>query len=100
MDEIEQFVRLGAARLRGLVMHGVMPSVSSERLVLNVLLKGLADATHRNDRLTAERYRRRLHSAAERVADEPVQDALRRDSALTRFARNRLAFGKHRLTFL
>ena len=55
-----------------------LPSGSGERLLLNVLLKGLADATHRNDRSTAERYRRRLHSAAEQVADEPVQDALKR----------------------
>jgi hypothetical protein len=59
-------------------MHGVMPSGSGERLVLNVLLQGLANATHRNDGSTAERYRRRLRLAAEQVADKPVQDALKR----------------------
>jgi hypothetical protein len=32
----------------------------------------------RNDRSTAERYRRRLRLAVEQVADEPVQDALKR----------------------
>ncbi len=52
---------------------------SSKRLVLVVLLKGLAGATHRNDRSTAERYRRRLRLAVEQIAtDEPVQDALKR----------------------
>ena len=51
---------------------------NGKRLLLNVLLKGLADATHRNDRSTAERYRRRLGVAAEQVADVPVQDALKR----------------------
>jgi hypothetical protein len=52
---------------------------SDKRLLLVVLLKGLADATHRNDRSTAERYRRRLRLAAEQIAvDEPVQDALKR----------------------
>ena len=56
-----------------------MASDISKRLLLNVLLKGLADATHRNDRSTAERYRRRLRLAAEQIAaDEPVQDALKR----------------------
>ena len=46
---------------------------SSKRLLLVVLLKGLADATRRNDRSTAERYRRRLRLAAEQIAaDEPV----------------------------
>ena len=55
-----------------------MASDISKRLLLNVLLKGLADATRRNDRSTAERYCRRLHLAAEQVADEPVQDALKR----------------------
>jgi hypothetical protein len=59
-------------------MDGVMPFDSGRRLLLNVLLKGLADATHRNDRSTAERYRRRLRLVAEQVADEPVQDALER----------------------
>jgi hypothetical protein len=63
---------------RGAFMHGVMPFDSGKRLLLNVLLKGLADATHRNDRSTAERYRRRLRLVAEQVADEPVQDALER----------------------
>jgi hypothetical protein len=43
------------------------------------LLKGLADATRRNDRSTAERYRRRLRLSAEQIAaDEPVQAALER----------------------
>jgi hypothetical protein len=51
---------------------------SSKRLLLNVLLKGLADATRRNDRSTAERYCRRLRLAAEQIADEPVQDELKR----------------------
>ena len=55
-----------------------MASNSGKRLLLNVLLKGLADATRRNDRSTAEGYRRRLGLAAEQVADEPVQDALKR----------------------
>ena len=55
-----------------------MASDISKRLLLNVLLKGLADATRRNDRSSAERYRRRLRLAAEQVADEPVQDALKR----------------------
>jgi hypothetical protein len=55
-----------------------MASDSGKRLLLNVLLKGLADATRRNDRSTAERYRRRLRLAVEQVADEPVQDALKR----------------------
>jgi hypothetical protein len=55
-----------------------MASDSGKRLLLNVLLKGLADATRRNDRSTAERYRRRLRLATERVADEPIQDALKR----------------------
>jgi hypothetical protein len=52
---------------------------NSDKLLLNVLLKGLADAARRNDRSTAERYRRRLRLAAEQiVADEPVQAALKR----------------------
>ena len=55
-----------------------MASDISKRLLLNVLLKGLADATRRNDRSTAERYCRRLRLAAELVADEPVQAALKR----------------------
>jgi hypothetical protein len=55
-----------------------MASDISKRLLLNVLLKGLADAARRNDRSTAERYCRRLRLAAEHVADEPVQDALKR----------------------
>ena len=56
-----------------------MASNSSKRLLLNVLLKGLADATRRNDRSTAERYCRRIRLAAEQIAaDEPVQDALKR----------------------
>ncbi len=50
-----------------------------KRLLLVVVLKGLADATRRNDRSTAERYRRRLRLAAEQIgADQQVQDALRR----------------------
>jgi hypothetical protein len=56
-----------------------MASDISKRLLLNVLLKGLADATRRNDRSTAERYCRRLRLAAEQIAaDESVQDALKR----------------------
>ena len=55
-----------------------MASDSGKRLLLNVLLKGLADATRRNDRSTVERYRRRLRLAADHVANEPVQDALKR----------------------
>ena len=55
-----------------------MASDSGKRLLLNVLLKGLADATRRNDRSTAERYRRRLRLSTEQVADEPIQDALKR----------------------
>jgi hypothetical protein len=52
---------------------------SSKRLLLVVLLKGLADATRRKDRSTAERYCRRLRLAAEQIAaDEPVQAALKR----------------------
>jgi hypothetical protein len=52
---------------------------SGKRLLLNVLLKGLADAIRRNDRSTAERYRRRLRLIAEQIgADEPVQDALKK----------------------
>jgi hypothetical protein len=51
----------------------------SDKLLLNVLLKGLADAARRNDRSTAERYRRRLRLAAEQIAaGEPVQAALER----------------------
>ena len=42
----------------------------NKRLLLKVLLKGLADAARRNDRSTAERYRRRLGLAAEQIADE------------------------------
>ena len=50
-----------------------------KRLLLVVVLKGLADATRRNDRSTAERYCRRIRLAAEQsAADEPVQDALKR----------------------
>jgi hypothetical protein len=53
--------------------------LTTKRLLLVVLLKGLADATRRNDRSTAERYRRRLRLAAEQIAaDETVQDALER----------------------
>ena len=56
-----------------------MASDSGKRLLLNVLLKGLADATRRNDRSTAERYRRRLRLIVERIAaDEPVRDALKK----------------------
>ena len=56
-----------------------MASDISKRLLLNVLLKGLANAARRNDRSTAERYRRRLRLAAEQIAaDVPVQDALKR----------------------
>ena len=52
---------------------------SGKWLLLNVLLKGLADAIRRNDRSTAERYRRRLRLIAEQIgADEPVQDALKK----------------------
>lgn len=52
---------------------------NSKRLLLGVLLKGLADAIHRNDRSTAERYHRRLRLTAEQIAaDELVQDALKR----------------------
>ncbi len=51
----------------------------SKRLLLRVLLKGLGDAIHHNDRSTAERYRRRLRLIAEQIAaDESVQDALKR----------------------
>ena len=39
-----------------------MANESGKRLLLNVLLKGLADAIRRNDRSTAERYRRRLRA--------------------------------------
>ena len=52
---------------------------NSKRLLLRVLLKGLADTIHRNDRSTAERYRRRLRLTAEQIAaDELVQDAKKR----------------------
>ena len=52
---------------------------TGKRLLLVVLLKGLAGATHRNDRSTAERYCRRIRLAAEQIAaDEPVQNALKR----------------------
>lgn len=40
---------------------------SGKWLLLNVLLKGLADAIRRNDRSTAERYRRRLRLTAEQI---------------------------------
>jgi hypothetical protein len=51
----------------------------SKRLLIRVLLKGLADAIHRNDRSAAERYRRRLRLTAEQIAaDQSVQDALKR----------------------
>ena len=52
---------------------------SGKWLLLNVLLKGLADAIRRNDRSTAGRYHRRLRLTAEQIAaDELVQDALKR----------------------
>jgi hypothetical protein len=52
---------------------------NSKRLLLRVVLKGLADAIRRNDRSTAERYHRRLRLTAEQIAaDELVQDALKR----------------------
>jgi hypothetical protein len=50
---------------------------SGKRLLLNVLLKGLADAIRRNDQSAARRYRRRLRLATEQIAaDDPVQEAL------------------------
>jgi hypothetical protein len=52
--------------------------LSATRLNVSAL-KGLADATRRNDRSTAERYHRRLRLTAEQIAaDELVQDALKR----------------------
>ena len=52
---------------------------SGKQLLLNALLKGLADATRRNDRSTAERYRRSLRLTAEQIAaEEPVQDGLKK----------------------
>jgi hypothetical protein len=59
-------------------MDGMAYSIST-RLSLVVVLKGLADATRRNDRSSAERYRGRLRLAAEQIgADASVQDTLKR----------------------
>jgi hypothetical protein len=50
---------------------------SGKRLLLNVLLRGLADAVRRNDLSAAERYRERLRSSTKQpVADEPVKNAM------------------------
>jgi hypothetical protein len=48
-----------------------------KRLLLNVLLRGLADSVRRNDLPAAERYCERLRSSAEQLtADGPVQNAV------------------------
>jgi hypothetical protein len=47
---------------------------SSKRLLLNALLKGLADAIRREDLSAAECYCQRLHLTAEPIAsDAPVK---------------------------
>jgi hypothetical protein len=49
---------------------------SGKRVLLNALLKGLADAIRRDDRSAAERYCERFRLATDEiVADEPVQNA-------------------------
>jgi hypothetical protein len=48
---------------------------TAKRILLNALLKGLADAVRRDDRSAAERYCERFRLATdETVADEPVQN--------------------------
>ena len=42
-----------------------MANDSGKRLLLNVLLRGLADAVRRNDLAAAERYCERLRSSTE-----------------------------------
>jgi hypothetical protein len=50
---------------------------SRKGLLLNVLLRGLADAVRRNDLPAAERYCQRLRLSAEQLAaDELVQNAV------------------------
>jgi len=50
---------------------------SRKGLLLNVLLRGLADAVRRNDLRAAERYSQRLRLSAEQLAaDELVQNAV------------------------
>ncbi len=52
---------------------------SGKRLLLNALLKGLADGIRRNDPSAVQRYRERLGLTTEQIAaDEPVQDALKK----------------------
>jgi hypothetical protein len=52
---------------------------SGRRLLLSALVKGLGEAIRRNDQSAAERYRGRLHLAAEQIAaDDPVRDVLGR----------------------
>jgi hypothetical protein len=54
-----------------------MANDSGKRLLLNVLLRGLADAVRRNDLAAAERYCERLRSTAEQLAvDGSVQNAV------------------------
>ena len=49
---------------------------SGKRILLNALLKGLADAIHRDDQSAAERYCERFRLATdETIADEPFQNA-------------------------
>ena len=47
-----------------------MANDSSKRLLLNVLLRGLADAVRRNDLAAVERYCVRLRSSTEEFADD------------------------------
>jgi hypothetical protein len=47
-----------------------MATDSGKRLLLNVLLRGLADTVRRNDLAAAERYCVRLRSSAEQPADD------------------------------
>jgi hypothetical protein len=52
---------------------------SGKGLLLNALLRGLTYAIRQDDQSAAERYRQRLHLAAEEIAaNEPIQDALKK----------------------
>ena len=54
-----------------------MANGSNKRLLLNVLLRGLADAVRRNDLAAAGRYCERLRSSAEQLAaDKAAQNAV------------------------
>ncbi len=55
------------------------PMASSQRLLLQALLKGLGKAVHGNDGSTADRYHRRIRIIAPHFDTNPaVGDALKR----------------------